>query len=98
MSASAVERPIKVIQMGCGPIGQQLVADLADRRGFELVGAIDIDPEKAGQDVGLLSGTRQLGVEVSSDPPSVLARDADVVVLTTSSALTALQPQLEMCI
>jgi hypothetical protein len=84
--------------MGCGPIGQQVVAILAERSGFELVGAIDIDPEKEGQDLGLLSGTRQLGVEISSDPQSILALDAEIVILTTSSALTALQPQLELCI
>ncbi|GAG83959.1 unnamed protein product, partial [marine sediment metagenome] len=36
--------------------------------------------------------------EISSDPQSVLALDAEIVILTTSSALTALQPQLELCI
>ena len=62
--SSAAERPIRVIQMGLGPIGQRTVAYLAERNGIELVGAIDIDPDKQGQDVGVLSGTESLGVKV----------------------------------
>ena len=96
--SSAAERPIRVIQMGLGPIGQRTVAYLAERNGIELVGAIDIDPDKQGQDVGVLSGTESLGVQVEAEAEAVLQREADVVLLTTSSQFTQLKSQLESCI
>lgn len=89
---------IKVIQMGLGPIGQRLVQYLVQRPYVELVGAIDIDPQKAGKDAGLLSGTRELGVAVSAEASEVLQRDAQVVVLATGSSLEGIRPQLEACL
>ncbi|MCC7264476.1 MAG: dihydrodipicolinate reductase [Candidatus Latescibacteria bacterium] len=89
---------LRIIQMGLGPIGQRLVQYLAQRPYLELVGAIDIDPAKQGQDVGLLSGTRALGVEVSGDSEAVLRREAHAVVLTTGSSLPRILPQLEACL
>ena len=88
----------KVIQMGLGPIGQRMVQYLAERDGIDLVGAIDIDPDKIGQDVGTLSQAREFGVPVSAAAAEVLGRPADVVILTTSSEFTRLAPQLELCI
>ena len=85
MNYSGEETQIRVIQMGLGPIGQRIIAYLAEREGIELVGAIDIDPDKAGEDAGVLSGTRHLGVEVSADAETVLSRDAELVILTTCS-------------
>ena len=89
---------IKVIQMGLGPIGQRVVKYLAERGNIQLVGAIDIDPEKTGKDAGTLSGTRDLGVPIEAEAEAVLGRQADVVVLTTSSQLPQIEPQLELCI
>ncbi len=91
-------KPTRVIQMGLGPIGQRTVAYVAEREGVELVGAIDIDPDKAGKDVGVLSGVDALGVAVSSDADSVLRQDADVVILTTGSQCAAVASQIEQCI
>ena len=95
---SEEKQPVKVIQMGLGPIGQKTIQYLAERDGIELVGAIDIDPEKTGRDVGSLSGTRSLGVQVSADAETVLAQPADVVLLTTSSTFSQLEAQLELCV
>ena len=98
MNHSSEETRIRVIQMGLGPIGQRIVAYLAEREGIELVGAIDIDPDKAGEDAGVLSGTRHLGVEVSADVEAILSRNAELVILTTRSQLARIKPQLEQCI
>lgn len=84
--------------MGLGPIGQRLVQYLAQRPFVELIGAVDIDPEKAGKDAGLLSGTRELGVAVSADAARVLQLDAQVVTLTTGSSLARILPQIEACV
>ena len=41
--------PIKVLHFGLGPIGAAVVKQVADRKGFKIVGAVDIDPAKVGQ-------------------------------------------------
>jgi 2,4-diaminopentanoate dehydrogenase len=90
--------PVRVIQMGLGPIGRRVVEYLAEHRGFELVGALDIDPALRGRDAGEVSGIDKVGVSVSDDTAATLAMPADVVVLTTASDLAGLMPQLETCI
>ncbi len=76
---------------GFGAIGR-LVARYAIERGFELVGAVDIDPAIVGKDAGVLAGVGELGVKVSNDVMSLL--DADVVVHATGSYLDRVYPQL----
>ena len=76
---------IRVIQYGLGPIGAA-TARLIDERGkLELVGAVDIDADKIGKDVGELIGLDgKLGIEVVGKLAEVGA-EADVVVHTTNS-------------
>ena len=77
---------------GFGSIGR-LAARHALERGFEVVGAVDIDPGIVGRDVGELIGLgEELGVKVSRDPVSLI--DADVVVHATGSYLDRVYPQL----
>ncbi len=90
--------PLRIIQMGFGPIGQRVVRYLGERESMELVGAIDIDPEKAGQDAGLLSGSHEVGIPIEGNAEAVLSRSADVVILTTSSQLTQIRAQIELCL
>ncbi|HYA02442.1 MAG TPA: dihydrodipicolinate reductase [Syntrophobacteria bacterium] len=89
-------KKIRVMQFGVGPIGIKTVQYVADKAGFEIVGAVDADPEKIGQDLGELAGlAKPLGVRVSGNSREVLSElDADVVVLTTTSSLERIQPQV----
>ena len=59
---------IRVIQVGLGPIGAAIARQLALRRGFRIVAAVDIDPHKIGRDVGEVAelGGR-LRVKIGSD-------------------------------
>ena len=43
---------IRVMHVGLGPIGALVARQLASRKGFRIVGAVDIDPNKVGRDVG----------------------------------------------
>ncbi|MET1102020.1 MAG: dihydrodipicolinate reductase [Pyrodictiaceae archaeon] len=76
---------------GFGAIGR-LAAKHALEMGYEIVGAVDIDPNLVGKDVGELIGIGKLGVNVSKDPVSLI--DADVVVHATGSYLDKVYPQL----
>jgi 4-hydroxy-tetrahydrodipicolinate reductase len=97
-----VDRPIRVIQYGLGPIGAATARKLVNSSPFpvELVGAIDIDSEKVGRDVADLAGLREpTGVRVSNDVTEVFAEhDADLVIHSTTSSLENVYPQIERCL
>ena len=89
--------PIRVVHFGLGPIGAAVVRQVAERRGFRIVGGIDIDPAKVGRDLGEVAGVgRALKVKVSDDAKKAIkSGKPDVVVLCTSSSLKKVMPQVE---
>jgi 2,4-diaminopentanoate dehydrogenase len=89
---------IPVVQRGLGPLGRQIVRYLVEREGIQLVGAVDVDPALAGQDVGELCGLAPLGVVVAPTLDEALDRataEPRAAVLATVSAIAALVPQVE---
>ena len=88
---------IRVVHVGLGPIGAAVARQLAARRGFQIVGAVDIDPDKIGKDAGEVAGLgRRLRVPVTSNiGKTIRAVKPDVAVLCTSSSLRAVMPQFE---
>jgi 4-hydroxy-tetrahydrodipicolinate reductase len=89
--------PIRVLHFGLGPIGVGVVRQVAERKGFTIVGAVDIDPAKVGRDLGTVAGlSRTLGVRVSEDAArTIKASKPDVAVLCTNSSLKDVLPQFE---
>ncbi|PYR89750.1 MAG: dihydrodipicolinate reductase [Acidobacteria bacterium] len=89
--------PIRVLHYGLGPIGAAVVRQIAIRRGFRIVGAVDIDPAKVGRDLGEVANVgRALRVKVSSDAKrAIKAGKPDVVVLCTQSSMKKVMPQVK---
>src|SRR5215212_9124871 len=89
--------PVRVLHVGLGPIGAAIVRQVAERKGFRIVGAADIDAAKAGRDLGEVAGVgRKLRVKVSGDVrKAIKTAKPDVVVLCTSSSLKRVLPQME---
>ena len=89
--------PIRVIHVGLGPIGAAVVRQVANRKGFKVVGAVDIDPAKVGRDLGDVCGVgRQLKVKISNDvKKAIKAAKPDVAVLCTQSSLKKVLPHIE---
>ncbi len=86
---------IKSVIYGVGPIGQ-LIARIAVERGFEIVGAVDIDPQKVGKDLGEVIGLgKTLGIKVESDADKVLKdSNPDIVLHSTGSFFDKVYPQI----
>lgn len=91
-----MNKKIRVVQYGLGPIGCRSVQYMTDRSHLALVGAIDSDPQKVGVDVGELAELSEpLGIRVTDDSTSVLREaEAEVVVLTTTSSLEQIRSQV----
>jgi 4-hydroxy-tetrahydrodipicolinate reductase len=89
--------PIKVLMYGLGPIGAAVARQVASRKGFQIVGAVDIDHAKIGLDLGEVIGLgKKLRVRVTNDAAGAIkSGKPDVAVLCTSSSLKAIMAQLE---
>ncbi len=90
----------KVVQYGLGPIGVSCVKAMLKKPSFEIVGAIDIDPEKAGRDLNEVAGLPgKSGIIVSANAEKVLVPGkADIVVHTTSSFIKKIYDQFELAV
>ena len=88
---------IRVMHVGLGPIGCAVAQQLAVRKGFRIVAAVDVDPNKAGRDIVEIAALgRPLRVKVSDDlRKAAKASKPDVAVHCTSSSLSSVMPQLE---
>src|SRR5215204_4409408 len=89
--------PIKVLMYGLGPIGAAVARQVASRKGFQIVGAVDIDHAKIGLDLGDVIGLgKKLRVRITNDAAGAIkSGKPDVAVLCTSSSLRAIMPQIE---
>ena len=89
---------IRVLHFGLGPIGAAVLKQLSQRSGFKIVGGVDVDPAKAGRDLGEVAGLPQrLGIRVSADAKKALkSAKPDVVILCTSSSIKTVLPQIEI--
>jgi len=79
---------IKVVSMGLGPIGVGTLRVLASRPWARVVGAVDVNPDLVGKDVGPIVGSSPLGVTVKKSFAEVgPAGSADVVLHCAGSHL-----------
>lgn len=87
---------IKVVLYGVGVIGSAIARCLLEKKGLEIVGAVDIAENKIGKDLGEVLGiNRKLGVTISKNVDELLSKvDAKIVVHATSSFVKDIYPQV----
>jgi 2,4-diaminopentanoate dehydrogenase len=87
---------IKIIHYGLGPIGCAMARLSAQRKNLQIVGAVDINPDIIGKDLGEIAGLgKTLGVIVRSSLDEVLKdTEANLVVHTTSSYFDLFKKQI----
>lgn len=81
--------------MGLGPLGVKTVK-FAAARNLEIVGAVDINPDIAGKNLGEYCGVKGLKAEISASIRDAAQKAAaEAVILTTVSSLRAVVPQIK---
>src|SRR5215469_12062902 len=97
---SFVKKKIRAIQYGVGPIGASIARLMREKEAIEIIGAIDLDPAKAGRDLGEVVGGQDApwGVSVYADSKEALDLNPDVVIHSTSSSLPKVMDQLLACL
>ena len=92
-------KKIKAIVYGVGTIGK-LMTKYMVKQGVDIVGAIDINPEITGKDIGELSGLNfPIHVSISDNAESVLSKnEADIVIVSIFSQIERMFPIFKQCI
>jgi 4-hydroxy-tetrahydrodipicolinate reductase len=90
--------PLRVVQIGVGPIGQEVCRLVLERMQLRLVGAVDIAHGLVGHPLSEVLGVSEdCGITVAEDAEAVLREtDPDVVVHTTTSRLPDVVRQIEV--
>ncbi|MBK8099153.1 MAG: dihydrodipicolinate reductase [Planctomycetes bacterium] len=88
--------PLRVVSFGLGPIGMAAARLALQKKSVQLVGAIDVHPDKVGKDLGdLLDLGRKVGVTVDADAESSLRRlKPNAILHCTSSFMPQVKDQL----
>lgn len=94
-----MERKVKVVQFGTGKMAKYTMRYVLEKGG-EVVGAIDINPNVIGKDIGSIIGKEDLGVKVTSleNAESMLKEvKPDIAIVETMSLLKDLEEPLMLC-
>jgi 4-hydroxy-tetrahydrodipicolinate reductase len=86
---------INTVHLGIGPLGQKMVKYALERGCFEIVGAVDPAPDKAGRDLGELCGIEPLGITVSTNlNDAIKDKTVEVALVTTVSSIVSIESQI----
>jgi len=90
---------VKFVQYGCGKMSKYTM-EYALRRGYELVGAVDVNPDIIGSDVSMILGGDNRGIKITSasDAKSMMESvKPDVCIITTMSLMNDVKDALMLC-
>ena len=90
---------IKVVQYGCGKMSAYTMK-YAIEQGMEIVGAIDINPNIIGKDIGDIIGTDKQNVQVTDvkNAEEMLKKvNPDICIVTTMSLMKDVKEALMLC-
>jgi 2,4-diaminopentanoate dehydrogenase len=94
---NAAPTPIRVVQWATGTVGRMAVEAVVGLEGLELVGALVYSADKAGRDVGEISGIGPVGVTATTDVDEIVALDADCVVYAAQGEMDPMGAVDDIC-
>lgn len=94
-----MDRKLRVVQFGTGKMAVYTMRYVYEK-GAEIVGAIDVNPEVIGKDIGQVIGSESKGVVVTAleKAEEMLAQvKPDICIVTTMSLLKDVEEALMLC-
>lgn len=94
-----MDRKIKVVQYGAGKMSVYTMRYVYEK-GAEIVGAVDVNPDVIGKDIGEVMGVGLKGVKVVSiqDAENMMKETKpDVAIVTTMSLISDVEDALMLC-
>ena len=94
-----MDRKIKVVQYGTGKMSVYTMRYVYEK-GAEIVGAVDVNPEVIGKDIGEIMQTENKGVKVVAAEEAenmIKATQPDIVIVTTMSLIKDVRDALMLC-
>ena len=94
-----MEQKIKAIQYGVGKMSIYTMRYMLEK-GIEIVGAVDINPDIIGKDIGEVLGREKIGVTIA---PAENAKEMmqstkpDICIITTRSLIAELEEPYMLC-
>ena len=93
-------KKIKFVQYGCGKMSKYTIR-YAIERGYELVGAFDVDERKFGLDAGEWAGIGKIGIKIEPVTKEIVKRlkqlKPDIAIVTTMSLIADCEIPLLAC-
>ena len=94
-----MNRKIRVVQYGTGKMSVYTMRYVFEK-GAEIVGAVDVNPNVIGKDIGEIMGTDKKGIIVKSVEKAenmIKEVNPDIVIVTTMSLIKDVQDALLLC-
>lgn len=94
-----MDRKIKVVQYGTGKMSVYTMRYVYEK-GAEIVGAIDVNPDVIGKDIGEIMGTENKGIKVVSlEEAENMMKETkpDIAIVTTMSLISDVEDALMLC-
>ena len=94
-----MERKIKAVQYGVGKMSIYTMRYMLEK-GIEIVGAIDVNPQVIGKDIGEILGKEKMGIKVTDvkNAKEMLENTKpDICIITTRSLIAELEEPYMLC-
>ena len=94
-----MEEKVKVVQFGTGKMAKYTMRYVMEK-GYEIVGAVDINPNLIGKDISEVIGCEETGVKITAiDQAEELMKNVkpDACIITTMSLIKDLENVLMLC-
>ena len=94
-----MERKVRVVQFGTGKMAVYTMRYVLEKGG-EVVGAIDVNPNVIGKDIGTIIGKENMGVKVTAlDEAEEMLKTIkpDIAIVTTMSLIKDVKDSLMLC-
>ena len=94
-----MDRKVRVVQFGTGKMAVYTMRYVLEKGG-EVVGAIDVNPNVIGKDIGTIMGKTEIGVKVTAlenAEETIRTLKPDIAIVTTMSLLNDVKDALMLC-